>query len=49
LPLGESIVEKLGGLEMPKLLRGDPNPMPKNHILKFIEKIEIIQGGEFYA
>jgi|GEM_PF-3468937 hypothetical protein len=49
LPLGESIVEKLGGLEMPMLLRGEPNPMPKNHILKFIEKIESIQGGEVYA
>jgi hypothetical protein len=23
--------------------------MPKNHILKFIEKIESIQGGEVYA
>jgi hypothetical protein len=23
--------------------------MPKNHVLKFIEKIEIIQGGEVYA
>ncbi|MFZ8848531.1 MAG: hypothetical protein ACO2O4_04890 [Minisyncoccia bacterium] len=49
LPLGESIVEKLGGLEMPKLLGGDPNPMPKYYILKFVEKIESIQGGEAYA
>jgi hypothetical protein len=49
LPLGESIVEKLGGLEMPKLLGGDPNPMPKYYILKFVEKIESIQGGEVYA
>jgi hypothetical protein len=49
LPLGESIVEKLGGLEMPRLLRGDPNPMPKYYILKFVEKIESIQGGEAYA
>jgi hypothetical protein len=34
---------------MPRLLRGDPNPMPKYYILKFVEKIESIQGGEVYA
>jgi hypothetical protein len=49
LPLGESIVEKLGGLEMPRLISGEQNPMPKHIILKFIEKMGSIKGGEVYA
>jgi hypothetical protein len=49
LPLGESIVEKLGGLEMPRLISGEQNPMPKHIILQFVEKMEGIKGGEVYA
>jgi hypothetical protein len=49
LPLGEGIVEKLGGLEMPRLISGEQNPMPKHIILKFIEKMGSIKGGEVYA
>jgi len=46
LPLGESIIEKIGGLEMPVLLNGSINPMPKHYVLRFINKIEEFQGGD---
>jgi len=46
LPLGESIIERLGGLEIPVLLNGNINPMPKHHIMNFIEKMETLKGGE---
>ena len=46
LPLGESIIEKFGGLEMPVLLSGVENPMPKHRLISFIELVESLKGGE---